>query len=367
MRIGKIVLKNFRNYSDLSWNPHPRFNIITGDNAQGKTNLLEAVFFCTAGRSFRTARDREMINWQTEECFTSALVEKEESSYEISVFLNKIGKETFYINGSKQSKGKIFRPSLALSFTPTDLELVRGSPSERRKWIDLELGPYDFQYIYNLNKYERVLYQRNNLLKGNTEKIGQIIEPWNEQLIFYGSKIINSRINLLKKIYVHLKNVFESLTSGATGKEEISFNYICSIPLEKGMEPEDLPVLYEETIRKKFKEELLRKQTLFGPHRDDLVFFINRSDARTFGSRGQQRSVVLSLKLSLIRMFVEEYGEYPILLLDDVFLELDSHRRKGVDRLLEGEGQVFITSNSDLGENFSGISRTYRIEEGQLY
>ncbi|MCL5057573.1 MAG: DNA replication/repair protein RecF [Actinobacteria bacterium] len=364
MRIQRIFLEYFRNYQEIDWSPHSRFNIITGDNAQGKTNLLEAVFFCTAGRSFRTARDREIVNWDKEECHARAVIEKNKASQEIEATLYKSGRTVFAVNGVKQGRGKIFRPCLALSFTPVDLDLIRGSPSERRKWLDLEIGPFDYEYLFNLEKYERVLSQRNNLLKKNTGQPADEIEPWNEQIVFYGSRLIYSRINLLKNLFPHLKQVFGDLTSG---KEEISFNYLSSLPLEKGMGQKEIEALYKDTVRKKIAEEIDRQQTLLGPHRDDIIFMINRTDARKYGSRGQLRSVVLALKLSLIRMFLEEYQEYPVLVLDDVFLELDSSRRRGLDRLLEGEGQVFITSNREIKGYFSGDSRTYRVEEGKLY
>lgn len=364
MRIQRIILENFRNYRGIDWSPHSRFNIITGDNAQGKTNLLEAVFFCTAGRSFRTARDREIINWDKEECQARAVIEMNKSSREIEVSLSKSQRTVFSVNGLKKSRGKIFRPCLALSFTPLDLDLIRGAPSERRKWLDLELGPFDYDYIYNLEKFERVLAQRNNLLKKNNSQLADGIEPWNEQVVHYGSRLIYSRINLLKNLFPHLRKVFGDLTSG---KEDISFNYLSSLPLEKGMGQKEIEDLYGEIVRKSIAEEIARQQTLFGPHRDDLIFMINRTEARKFGSRGQQRSVVLALKLSLIKFFLEEYQEYPVLVLDDVFLELDSSRRRGLDRLLEGEGQVFITSNSEIKGYFSEDSRTYRVEEGKLY
>lgn len=364
MRIQRIFLENFRNYREIDWCPHSRFNIITGDNAQGKTNLLEAVFFCTAGRSFRTARDREIVNWDKEECHARAVIEKNSSSQEIEATLYKSGRTVFKVNGVKKGRGKIFRPCLALSFTPVDLDLIRGSPSERRKWLDLEIGPFDYEYLFNLEKYERVLFQRNNLLKKNTGQPADEIEPWNEQIVFYGSRLIYSRIKLLKNLFPHLKQVFGDLTSG---KEEISFNYLSSLALEKGMGQKEIEVLYNETLRKKIDEEIARQQTLFGPHRDDIIFMINRAEARKYGSRGQQRSVVLALKLSLIRIFLEEYQEYPVMVLDDVFLELDSSRRRGLDRLLEGEGQIFITSNREIKGYFSWDSRTYRVEEGKLY
>ncbi|MFZ5649534.1 MAG: DNA replication/repair protein RecF [Bacillota bacterium] len=367
MRVKCLILRNFRNYGDLTWKPHPYLNIVSGDNAQGKTNLLEAVFFCTAGRSFRTTRERDMVNWDQDSSLARAQLEKGDTLVEISVSLNTNGGKYFLLNGKKQNRSSIFRPCLSVSFTPLDLDMIRGSPSERRKWIDLELGPYDSQYIYNLDKYERVLIQRNNLLKsyhGGRTKLAEMISPWNEQLFIYGSKIINSRINLLKNIFPHLKEIFSILTSG---KEEFSFKYLSTLPLEKGIGPDDLKIIFEEMSKKKFPEEVIRQQTLVGPHRDDILFFINRSDARKFGSRGQQRSVVLALKLSLMKLFYSEYGEYPILIMDDVLHELDSQRRTGLDKLINGDGQVFITSNRLLGGLFTGRAGKYRVERGKIH
>lgn len=367
MRVKCLTLRNFRNYGDLTWKPNPCLNIVSGDNAQGKTNLLEAVFFCTTGRSFRTTGERDMVNWDQESSLVRAQLEKGDTIVEISVCFNKNGGKYFLLNGKKQNRSSIFRPGFSVSFTPLDLDMIKGSPAERRKWIDLELGPYDPQYIYNLDKYERILTQRNNLLKsyqGGRTKLAEMISPWNEQLFIYGSKIINSRINLLKNIYPHLKEIFFILTSG---KEEFSFNYLSTLPLEKGIGPGDLKTAFEEMSKKKFPEELARRQTLVGPHRDDIRFLINRSDSRKFGSRGQQRSVVLALKLSLIKLFYSEYGEYPILILDDVLHELDSQRRTGLDNLINGKGQVFITSNSSLGGLFNGRDGKHRVERGKIY
>lgn len=365
MIVRRLALKNFRNYSDLSWFPHPLLNILSGNNAQGKTNLLEAIFFCTAGRSFRTSRDREMVGWPGEDCYAGAQIERLNSSFEISVSLNSSGKTSFFTNGRKESKGRIFRPAMSVAFTPEDLDLVKGSPTERRKWMDLDLGTFDVQYLHNLDKFEKVLVQRNNLLKngGRRLKINELVEPWNEQMFLYGSSIISTRIRLLKHLFPLLREVFGILTSG---KEEISFNYLSSLPLEKGISPGDLTGLYRETVMKKFSQEAERQQTLFGPHRDDLTFFINGADVRRFGSRGQQRSVVLALKIGLMRMFLEEYGEYPVLLLDDVFLELDRQRQKGLENILNGEAQVFITSDRRLDGYFHGKGRTYTVSEGKI-
>lgn len=366
MRIKRLVLKNFRNYSHLSWIPHPCLNIVSGNNAQGKTNLLEAIFFCTAGRSFRTARDKELVRWDREECFAGTELDKENSSLEITASVGPGGRTVFSLNGKRQNKNKIFQPCLSVSFTPSDLDLIKGSPSERRKWIDLDLGPFDVYYNYNLDKYQKVLDQRNNLLKtGSRGKMSELADPWNEQLVGYGSSIIYSRIRLLKSIFPHLRETYSYLTSGS-GSEEISFNYLSSIPLERGAGPGDIRAVYQDCVEKRFSQEVERQQTLFGPHRDDLVFMLNGADVRKFGSRGQQRSVVLALKIALMRMFFEEYGEYPVLLLDDVFLELDRHRQKGLENLLKGEAQVFITTDRAPDGLFDGLAGTYTVDGGKI-
>lgn len=363
MRVKLLVLKNFRNYSDLTWQPHPKLNIITGDNAQGKTNLLEAVFFCTAGRSFRTSKDREIINWGEEKSFCLARVEKNGSVMEMSAALDVNSGKSFFINGIKKNRGEIFRPCLSISFTPADLDLIRGSPSERRKWIDFELGSFDRKYFFNLEKYERVIYQRNRLLKDFRGNDPGILEPWNEQMVHYGSKIIYARIILLKEIFTYLRNIYSSLTSG---KEELSFKYLSTIPLEKGVTEEDIAGIYRSVVRSRLRDEIERRQTLYGPHRDDISFYINSSEVRKFGSRGQQRSVVLTLKLSIMKKFYDDYGEYPVLLLDDVFLELDLNRRNELDNLLRGEAQVFITSNNTFEGQFFGDSGEFRIRGGKI-
>lgn len=366
MRILRLDLKNIRNYSDLSWHPHSGINIISGNNAQGKTNILEAIFFCSTGRSFRTFRDKELIRWSKEEGFIRVLLEKEELQKELTALISKKNNTVFLLNEIKKNKNKIFNPNLAISFTPTDLDLVTGSPTERRKWIDFELGSYDHQYLFNIEKYQKVLLQRNNLLKNYrvTKKADEIIDPWNTQLSFYGSRIIKSRINLLKLFFKYMKTTFTDITCGV---EDISFKYLSSVPIDKGMGIEELMISYEEVIKKNINMEVLRQQTLFGPHRDDIIFFINGNEVKKFGSRGQQRSVVLAIKLSLIKMFFDEYREYPVLLLDDVFLELDSSRQRGLDIFLQGDAQVFLTSNTKINHNFSGQAKAFDIVEAKIY
>lgn len=366
MIIKKVFLKNFRNYANLVWHPHDCLNLITGGNAQGKTNLLESVYFCTVGRSFRTAWDKEMINWHEEECSVRVEIESGGSRREITAKVNKTARTAFFFNGRSQSKNKIFQPGFSISFTPEDLDLIKGPPSGRRKWMDFELGPFDKQYFYNLNKYEKVLVQRNSLFKKfyTGGKSMELIEPWNDQLCDYGSKLVMSRVGLLKSFFPFLKESFTNLTGG---KEEITFKYMSSIPLEKGMSLDQTRSLFEKTVRMGLNKELARQKTLFGPHRDDILFLINGQETKKFSSRGQQRSLVLSLKLALKKLFYAEYKEYPVILLDDVLYELDKHRQNELDNLLSGEGQVFVTANFIPVECFARPAGMFTVAGGKIF
>ena len=365
MKVKRLVLKNFRNYSDLSWQPDSFINIISGNNAQGKTNILEALFFCANGRSFKTAKDKDIIGLGGDESYASTKMEKNNSCFEISVCISNQLNSVFCLNGKRTSKNNLYRPGYAVAFTPSDLDLIVGAPSGRRKWLDLELGIFNLHYNYILTKYEKVVTQRNNLLKisGRQSNIKKLIEPWNEQLFNYGSNLIKIRMDLLKQIFPYLREIVYVLTDG---KEELTFNYVSSLPLEKGIDEKGIQKVYREMVVNCFQQEINRKQTLFGPHRDDLLFFLNGINVKNFGSRGQQRSVVLALKIALLKMFNNDFFEYPILLLDDVFLELDIHRQKGLVNLLSNDIQVFITSDRRLDGYFDGKESKFFVSEGKI-
>lgn len=364
MILKRLVLENFRNYKDLSWEPFNKINIIAGDNAQGKTNLLEAIYFITSGRSFRTSREGEMINKAARSFLVQALLMKDGTELDISFTMGDKSKSDFLVKGIRQKKRKLFQPGMSISFTPADLDLIRGAPAERRRWIDFEIGSFDLQYLYNLHNYNKVLAQKNNLLKTAVKQNNLIetIYPWNIQLGLYGSKIVHSRLVLLGRLSPIFKNIYRELTSG---KEEIYFKYLSSIPLEDKPDPDKIKNSFMHTIAQKSGEEVMRRQSLVGPHRDDLYFFINGMDARHFGSRGQQRSIVLSLKMSLLKLYYEEYAEYPIMLLDDVLLELDHSRQSGLAKLFALPLQAFITSTA-APDHFPGDFKVYTVKNGRI-
>ncbi len=366
MKLSRLSLENFRNYTELNWFPSSGINIISGNNAQGKTNLLEAIFFCTAGRSFRTSREKDLIHRDKGGCRAFAILEGIDFRREISASVSGGGRTCFQINGQRQARNKIFLPVMSVSFSPTDMDLIKGSPAERRKWVDMELGPFDMYYLYNLDNFERVIQQRNNILKRgfSSQKIYELIEPWNKQMFFYGSCILFSRLRLLKNIFPYVREVFSGLTSG---REDITYNYLSSVPLEKGAGRDELKRIYEETVMSRFHQEMERQQSVFGPHRDDIVFMLNGSDVRRFGSRGQQRSVLLALKISLMKLYYAEFGEYPLLILDDVFMELDGIRRRGLEKLIRGEVQAFITAERAPEGGFDGEAEVFTVSGGKIY
>jgi DNA replication and repair protein RecF len=370
MFLKRLVLSNFRNFKGLSWHPHKGINIITGENAQGKTNLLEAIGYCTTGTSFRTFREKEMITGDVNELHNdikmqiNAQLEINGLNNDISVTLSEKYNADFRLNGLKQKKNKLFQPVMSVSFTPVDLDLIRGNPSGRRRWLDAEVCPFDSLYLYNLQNYNRVLSQKNILLKEKIKTTGfkELFETFNVQLINYGSRIIYIRLIQLGKLASVLKDVYREITRG---KEDIYYKYLSSVPLGDKLDIESIAGCFTGAVAARAQEEIASRQALVGPHRDDLQFYISGMDARRYCSRGQQRSAVLSLKMSVIKLYNREYGNYPLLLMDDVMMELDEARQAGMAGLFALPQQSFITATA-VPDNLPGNFKVAKIANGQL-
>ena len=365
MRLNKIELHNFRNYNRQFIDPCPSLNIISGDNAQGKTNIIEAIYLACTGRSFRSLRDNEMISWEGEYALISAMFDTAGSELELKLLITPSQKK-IKVNNVHSKRMPFGWPGIVL-FTPDDLDIIKGAPQRRRNFFDIEVGVLDNQYSYTLNRYQRVLQQRNQLLKefreGKTD--AESLETWNNQFISYGSKIIKTRIELLKKVNYTVKNIYRELTGG---KEETDFRYSSSIKIEKEMTENDIRNRFRQVISEIRKEEIYRGQSLVGPHRDDIIFFINRKEARTYGSQGQQRSLILALKLALLKVWYNEIREYPILLLDDVMSELDKVRQRELLRIISNDVQTFISSSvfSDINTAAEIEKKCFVISEGKI-
>ena len=317
MRIHKLQLHNFRNYEDLTMEFSPGVNILYGDNAQGKTNLLEAIYLAATTKGIRNNKDREMIRLGQEDAHLCVILEKSGVPHKIDMHLRMGKTKAAAIDGLRIKKSSELLGLLhTVSFSPDDLSLVKNGPAERRRFIDMELCQLNPVYCSNLTNYNKILMQRNNLLHqiGYTPSLRDTLEVWDEQLVTYGKEIIRERGNFLAEIAEIVKEKMKILTGQ---KETLRMSY----------EPDAEEGQFAETLKKSLERDLYLKATSHGPHRDDISFYINDMNVRFFGSQGQQRTVVLALKLAEIHLVREKIKESPVLLLDDVLSELDRSRQ----------------------------------------
>lgn len=343
MLVKSIVLQHYRNYERIELNTNKRINIFIGNNAQGKTNLLESLFVLALMKSHRTSKDKELIKWEAKEAYLQAIVERKYSTVQLELHISKEGKKA-KLNGLKQGKlSKLIGMLNVVMFAPENLEIVKGSPSIRRRFLDMEIGQVQPNYLYQLQQYRNALIQRNNLLKqmwhNETAQTNTMLEIFNEQLVTNGVKIVNKRKQYIKKLQSWAKQIHSNISND---KEGLVIDYVNSFARME----EDETILFEQFMLKLTEmreQEIRRGMTLVGPHRDDLVFYINGKEVQTYGSQGQQRTTALSLKLAEIELIHEEVGEYPILLLDDVLSELDSIRQTQLLEIFQSKVQTFIT------------------------
>lgn len=352
MQINQLRLKDFRNYKNLDISFHPRVNIFLGNNAQGKTNLLEALYITSLGKSFRTGRDWEMIRFDMPffRVEVDAIKDGEPLLIDMAVSQEKKGIKIDGLRASKTSD--LLEHIYTVIFSPEDLKIVKDEPEKRRRFIDREISQLKPSYYQNLSSYKKALVQRNALLKDcnlNEENL----EVWDESLAFYGEKIMKERESFICKLDVISRQLHKDITEG---KETLEVIY------EKDCSGDLL-----ETLSRCHRRDRMRGTTGAGPHRDDLKILVNGVDLRPYGSQGQQRTAALSLKLSELQLIKEETGEEGILLLDDVLSELDSQRQEFLIRSLRSV-QLFITAtelseevrNSLIGGNL------YIVSEGNV-
>lgn len=329
MIIESVDLKNYRNYEILNMNFNPQINIIYGDNAQGKTNILEALYVCATSRSHKGSKDREMIQLGSEEAHIKLCVRKNELPYRIDMHLKKNKTKGIAVNGIPIKRAvELFGILNIVCFSPEDLSIIKNGPAERRRFMDMELSQLDKIYLSNLVNYNKVVNQRNKLLKElsfqpSEEKIATL-DIWDLQLVKYGSEIIHGRISFVKELNEIIGSLHEKLSGG---KERLEVAYQPCVEEEQ----------FYETVTKARERDIRMKATCFGPHKDDIIFYINGNDVKKYGSQGQQRTAALSLKLAEIELVKKVVKDTPVLLLDDVLSELDSSRQQF---LLNSIGQI---------------------------
>ncbi|SJZ89296.1 DNA replication/repair protein RecF [Garciella nitratireducens] len=366
MYIEKLIFQNYRNYSHLKINLHPKMNIFVGKNAQGKTNILESVYLLSTGKSHRSSKDQEMIKWDKENAFIKGEIITENKKKVIEIGLSKNQKKKIKMNGVPLKKrGDLLGQVHSVLFCPEDLKLVKGSPNERRNFLDQEISNLRPRYYYYLLEYNKILKQRNFLLKRIKYKnsFKDTLYVWDQQLVEIGSKIILTRIHFLKKINEFAKNLHTEITNNL---EQIELFYQSTV-LSNKEDIKNIKDVFQEKLKKNQIMDIQRGTTTIGPHRDDIKINVNQIDIRSFGSQGQQRTAALSLKLSIFELIHLEIGEYPILLLDDVMSELDQNRQnKLMDSLKNIQSLITCTDLNFLKENYPIENQVYQVKNGQL-
>lgn len=357
MYVKSLKLKNFRNYEYADVKFSKGINIFYGDNAQGKTNLIEAIMVAATTKSLRGSKDGEMVSIGSDESFIHLELEKNEVGHKIDMHLKKKAAKGVAINGLRVTKSADLYGLLhVIAFSPEDLSIIKSGPSERRRFMDIELCQLDKLYISNLQNYNKLLNQRNALLKqiSSNESLIDTLDVWDEKLVHYGKQIIKTRSQFVEEISNILKDKHCNLSDG---KESLEIKYIPDVTLEN----------YESKLRDNIKKDIYNKTTTCGPHRDDLAFFINDENVRVYGSQGQQRSVALSLKLSEIELVKKKIKDNPVFLLDDVLSELD---RKRQIRLLSEivSLQTFITCTGleEFIETRKNVDSVFHVVNGKL-
>ncbi|HVK05596.1 MAG TPA: DNA replication/repair protein RecF [Armatimonadaceae bacterium] len=361
MRVIRLELSDFRNYSSLHFEPGPGLNILVGPNAQGKSNLLESLYVLATTKSMRAGRDADMVRFGADVCRVVAEVARETSgdvALEMAVGAPGaagigVERKLVKINHARQSRVTDLIGSLnAVLFSSVDLDIVRGEPEERRRFLNYEIAQVSPAYVLALGAYRRALEQRNRLLKdvrfGHADSAS--LDAWTEQIVRHGAKLMERRRAYLDKLAAHAGEVHQALTDG---RETLVVEYAPSFGLGDAVTAEEVSAAFDRALAALRRDEMQRGSTLLGPQRDDLVFRVGESagtavDARTFGSQGQQRTVALSLRLAERRLIEEMVGEPPVVLLDDVLSDLDERRRAQIFALALSGGQTFLTT-TDLG------------------
>jgi len=354
MYIEALELKNYRNYKALEIQFNQQINIIYGDNAQGKTNLIEAIYLCATSKSHRLSFDKELIKIGEKESHIHLKFKKKGISENIHIQLNKNSKKKIAFNQIALKKiSHLFGIIHVIIFSPEDLGLIKNGPKERRRFIDFELSQLNSLYMYHLSHYYKVLKQRNKLLRKeiNKEEIKLLLDTWDNELIKHGFKVIELREEFIQA----LAPILQKKHAYLSGKKEI-----ITIKYEKNTTIKD----YKKNLEKKRKHDLIKGSTSVGPHRDDINFKINKIDVKKYGSQGQQRTAALALKLSEIELVKEKIEDTPILLLDDVLSELDIKRQQFLIKNIENI-QTFITCTNieSIKEEKYGW---YKVDKGQV-
>lgn len=364
LKVCKIGFKNFRNLQDAVITPCEGVNVICGDNAQGKTNMVEALWFFCGGHSFRTSKDSEIIRWNENFARLDLVFFGQEREQNASIRFQ-AGKKTAVINGvEKASPSALIEKFCAVVFSPEHLNLIKRGPGERRRFIDSAICREKLQSAVILSKYSRMLQQRNSLLKDIYRKphLEDTLEIWDAQLVSYGAQLIKKRLDYVAQLSERAA-VYHSGIS--RGKEKLSLRYVSTVDTEEFDTTQEIKKKFAEKCRQNKKADISAGVTLCGPHRDDIEILINGKIAKAYASQGQQRSAVLSLKLAEAAVLKERMGEEPVILLDDVLSELDNSRQDFLLNELR-DSQVFITCCEKSNKEQLREGKVFTVSKGVI-
>ena len=357
MYVESLALRNFRNYEALDIIFSDKINILYGDNAQGKTNILESIYLSATTRSHKRAKEKDIIRFGEEESHIRLNIKKRDVGHRIDVHLKKIGNKGIAIDGIPIKKStELFGLINIIIFSPEDLSVVKSSPGERRRFMDMEICQLSRIYYSNLSKYNKILDQRNNTLKQIAYRNGveDVLDVWDDQLVDVGSSIIKERQNFINMLNEVIKEIHKNLTSEG---EEIELKY------EPNVESDN----FADVLKEKRNIDIKNTTTMSGPHRDDFGIFINNVDVRKYGSQGQQRTAALSLKLAEIELVKKIINDNPILLLDDVMSELDSKRREALlNSIKDIQTIITCTGYDDFIKQRINVDKIYKISNGKI-
>ncbi len=357
MVIKSLKLKNYRNYDLLDLTFDSKTNILYGDNAQGKTNILEAMYLTGTTKSHRGTKDRDLIKFGEEESHLETIVNKHGTDFQIDMHLKKNSPKGIAVNKIPiRRASELFGIIHFVFFSPEDLNIIKEGPSGRRRFIDLELSQLDKLYLNNLSNYNRIINQRNSLLKElyKQENLMETLDIWDLQLVDYGNKVMERREEFIRQVNKIISDIHFKLTGG---KEKISITYEKSIG----------NLSLEQALKKNRERDIRMKSTSAGPHRDDLCFMAGNLDIRKFGSQGQQRTAALSLKLSEIELVKQLINDTPILLLDDVLSELDKHRQNYLlDSIHDIQTVITCTGLDEFVNHRFSINKIFHVKNGKV-
>ncbi len=355
MIIKSLELQDYRNYDTLNLAFDRGTNILYGDNAQGKTNILEAIYVSATTKSHKGSKDRDIVNFHKEEAHIRTFLEKEGVETRVDMHLRKSKSKGIAIDGQKIKKAAdLLGICNVVFFSPEDLGIIKDGPAERRRFVDMELCQLDSFYLYNLNHYNKIVNQRNKLLKDLyfNPDLRDTLNIWDSQLVSFGSKVIERRRLFAEQLNEIIYDIHKRLSGD---REEISVRYEPDVEIEE----------FEKKLQCSQEKDIKLKQTTVGPHRDDFSFLIGDVDIRKFGSQGQQRTAALSLKLSEIELVKKLTKDTPILLLDDVLSELDSNRQNYLlSSIKDIQTIITCTGLEEFVNNRFEINRVYKVTGG---